>query len=73
VKIRLDEKIYPGKSFVIRTKNLSKENIYIQSAMLNGKEFSRSWISHEEVINGGELIFEMGNEPNKMWGIDAVK
>jgi putative alpha-1,2-mannosidase len=70
VKIRLDEKIYPGKSFVIRAKKLSKENIYIQSATLNGKELNRSWINHEEIANGGEMVFEMGKEPNKTWGID---
>jgi len=73
VKISLDEKIYPGKSFVIRAKNLSNENIYIQSATLNGKELNRSWINHDEIVKGGELVFEMGKEPNKMWGIDAVK
>jgi predicted alpha-1,2-mannosidase len=70
VKIRLDEKIYPGKLFVIKAKNLSKENIYIQSAKLNGKEFTRSWIKHEEIVGGGTLMFEMGKEPNKTWGID---
>jgi putative alpha-1,2-mannosidase len=61
-------KIYPGKEFVIQTKNLSKENYYIQSATLNGKLFNRSWISHEEIVKGGELVFVMGNEPNKEWG-----
>ncbi|NCB09982.1 MAG: hypothetical protein EOM73_17730, partial [Bacteroidia bacterium] len=67
--ICLDEKIYPGKSFVIRAKNLSNENIYIQSATFNGKELNRSWINHDEIVKGGELVFEMGKEPNKTWGI----
>jgi predicted alpha-1,2-mannosidase len=68
VTIQLDKKIYLGKEFVIKTKNLSKENYYIQSAMLNGKPFNRSWISHEEIVKGGELVFVMGKEPNKGWG-----
>jgi predicted alpha-1,2-mannosidase len=68
VTIKLDETIYQGKEFVIKTKNLNKENYYIQSATLNGKPLNRSWISHDEIIKGGELIFVMGREPNKEWG-----
>lgn len=68
VTIQLDRKIYSGKEFVIKTKNLSKENYYIQSATLNGKPLNRSWISHEEIVKGGELVFVMGKEPNKNWG-----
>lgn len=70
VKIRLDEKIYPGKSFVIKAKNLSPENTYIRSARLNGKVMNRSWLHHSEIVTGGELVFEMGKEPNKIWGIE---
>jgi len=68
VTIQLDKKIYQGKEFVIKTKSLSKENYYIQSATLNGKPFNRSWIKHEEIVKGGELVFVMGKEPNKEWG-----
>lgn len=70
VKIRLDDKIYPGKSFVIKARNLSKENSYIQSATLNGNPLNRSWMTHEEIAKGGKLVFEMGNQPNKEWGIE---
>jgi predicted alpha-1,2-mannosidase len=71
VKINLDDKIYPGESFTIKSNNLSKDNFYIQSATLNGKVFNRSWISHDEILNGGELVFEMGSEPNKNWGVNS--
>ncbi len=57
-----------SKTFTIKSQNLSKTNIYIQSATLNGKELNRSWISHDEIIKGGELVFVMGSEPNKEWG-----
>ena len=70
VTIHLDSKIYPGKSFTIKANKLSKENYYIQSAMLNGKPLNRSWIKHEEIVKGGELIYEMGPEPNKKWGLE---
>jgi len=43
-------------------------NIYIQSATLNGKPFTRTWITHQEITRGGTLIFEMGAKPNKEWG-----
>lgn len=68
VKINLDEKIYSGKSFLIKAKNLSRDNIYIQSATLNGKPMNRSWISHGEITKGGKLVFEMGNKAEKSWG-----
>ncbi len=69
VTIHLDPKIYSGKSFTIQANHLSKENYYIQSATFNGKTFTRSWITHQEIAKGGELIFEMGPNPNKEWGI----
>ncbi len=57
-----------GKQFIIRAKNLSDKNIYIQSAKLNGKELTRSFITYNEIINGGILEFQMGNQPNKnLW------
>ena len=41
---------------------------YIQSARLNGKPIARTWISHEEIVRGGELAFTMGSQPNRNWG-----
>jgi predicted alpha-1,2-mannosidase len=55
------------KEFVIKTINNSEKNIYIQSAKLNGKPFDRSYIWHNEIINGGVLDFVMGDQPNKSW------
>lgn len=57
-----------GKSFTIEAQNNSAVNKYIQSATLNGKLLSRTWISHQEITNGGTLVFKMGPEPNKKWG-----
>ncbi len=59
-------------SFSLKAENNSKENKYIQSAMLNGKSFNRTWISHEEIMNGGTLVFEMGAQPNKDWGLESA-
>ncbi len=69
VKINLDKSFYNGKKFVIKAENESPENIYIQSATLNGKPLNRSNITHEEIANGGELVYQMGDKPNINWGI----
>jgi predicted alpha-1,2-mannosidase len=57
-----------GKSFVIRAHNVSTKNFYIQSAKLNGKPYRKSYLRHEDLMAGGELIFEMGDQPNMKWG-----
>jgi predicted alpha-1,2-mannosidase len=67
--IKLDPKFYPGGTFTITAHNVSNQNIYIQSAKLNGKPLNRPWITHGEITHGGTLEFEMGIVPNKAWGI----
>ena len=63
VVIHLDN----AKSFSITANNLSDKNFYIQSLSLNGKPLDRSYITHEEIMAGGDLIFMMGDTPNKTW------
>jgi predicted alpha-1,2-mannosidase len=57
-----------GKSFVIKARDVSAQNIFIQSATLNGQPYSRSYLLHEDLMNGGELVFQMGPRPNTGWG-----
>ena len=57
-----------GNSFKIKANDISEENIYIQEATFNGNPFDRAWLKHEEILNGGELVFLMGPTPNKLWG-----
>ena len=57
-----------GKSFVIKARRVSKSNLYIQSATLNGRPYTKSFITHKDLMSGGELIFEMGPRPNLNWG-----
>jgi putative alpha-1,2-mannosidase len=54
-------------TFSIIAENNSPDNIYIQSATLNGKALTRSWITHAEILAGGDLRFRMGSKPNKEW------
>lgn len=57
-----------GKHFIFRAKNNSKENLYIQSVTLNGEAYTKSFITHKQIMEGGELVFTMGNKPNKDFG-----
>ena len=57
-----------GKKFIVRAKNVSDKNKYIQSATLNGKAYTKSWFNHQEIVKGGEFVFEMGENPNYKWG-----
>ncbi|MDR2916325.1 MAG: GH92 family glycosyl hydrolase [Tannerella sp.] len=51
-----------GKQFVIRTKNLSDTNIYVDKVFLNKKELDRTFITFNELLDGGELVFEMNDK-----------
>ena len=57
-----------GKTFTIKAPGTSKENCYIQSATLNGKPYTKNYISHQDITNGGVLEFVMGSTPNENWG-----
>ena len=57
-----------NKSITILARNNSYKNIYVQSVKVNGEKIERSWLKHEEIINGGIIEFEMGAVPNKEFG-----
>ena len=54
-----------GKKFVIEAKGNSKDNVYIQNATLNGKRHTRNYIHYSDIVNGGVLELQMGNQPEK--------
>ena len=56
-----------GNSFKVVAENVSAKNIYIQSVKLNGKPYSKSYINHSDILDGGKLVFTMGSKPNKSW------
>lgn len=62
-----------GKAFTIEAINNSPENIYIQSAELNGKKYDFAFISHQDIVQGGKLILTMGREPNYSFGAKPSK
>ena len=56
--------VAPGKYFTVKAPLTSTDNKYIQQVKLNGVILDRSYITHEEIINGGTLEFTMSSEPN---------
>lgn len=56
------------RKFTIRAINHTVDNIYIQSARLNGKPYLYSYIKYQDIMKGGELELVMGNQPNKTFG-----
>jgi predicted alpha-1,2-mannosidase len=58
-----------GKTFVINAPANNTKNVYIQSATLNGADFTKSFIKHTEITAGGVLNFNMTDQPNVKRGI----
>ena len=69
IVIDLGKKYGRGKTFTIQANNASRENKYVQSAVLNGKELNSFKFPVEELLQGGRLILEMGEKANKNWGV----
>jgi len=72
IEVNLGE-YYADKTFTVIANNVSGDNKYIQSARLNGQPLKRPWITHEEIVNGGRLEFEMGPSPNKSFWNSSLK
>jgi len=59
-----------GKDFIIKSENNNATNIYIQSAKLNGENYEKSFIGHQDIVAGGTLVFEMGPLPDSGWATE---
>lgn len=69
IEFALDPTYYKGGKFTIIAHDNSPENIYIQRAILNGKEYNRCYIDFTDITAGSILELYMGSEPNREWGI----
>jgi predicted alpha-1,2-mannosidase len=70
ITLKLDPDYAQGKTFTIVAINNSATNIYIQSAKLNGKPYNQCHIDYKDIAKGGILELNMGDTPNKNWGIN---
>lgn len=62
-----------GKPFTIIAVNNSPENIYIQRITLNGKEYTKSYLLHSDIVRGGTLQYWMGSKPNYNFGASPAQ
>lgn len=72
ITIQLHPDYYSGGEFKIIANNASEENVYIQSAQLNGTPLNNCWFYHEDFAKGGTLELTLGDTPNKEWGVDVL-
>ena len=70
IEIDLGNRFGRGKKFVIEAKGASRRNMYVQSAVLNGKALKSFNFPASELLKGGSLILQMGARPHKKWGIE---
>ena len=50
-----------GKTFTVIAEGISDENKYVESITLNGEPYTKNYITHEDIVNGGTLVFKMKN------------
>ncbi|GAB3020737.1 GH92 family glycosyl hydrolase [Bowmanella dokdonensis] len=60
-----------GERFVIHARDNGPHSPYIRQAWLNGQPLERSWLSHDEIQSGGQLEFQMQDNPDKDWAAEA--
>lgn len=54
-----------GKTFTITAKNQSAKNVYVTKLELNGKLLDRTYLTHKEIMDGGQLVFYMSSKAKK--------
>jgi putative alpha-1,2-mannosidase len=63
----------PGeKTFHLLVKNNSPLNKYIQHVTLNARPYTKSFILHQDIMDGGEMTIEMGAKPSRTWGVNLA-
>ncbi|WP_104421537.1 GH92 family glycosyl hydrolase [Neolewinella xylanilytica] len=68
---RITLELENGNTLVISAPENSDVNRYVQRVSWNGEPYEKNWVSHEALMQGGTLEFEMGPEPNREWGTEA--
>ena len=58
-------RVRDGKTFSVVTHNNSDTNIYVQSARLNGRKYTKSYVDFSDIMAGGTLELFMGSQPSK--------
>jgi predicted alpha-1,2-mannosidase len=70
IEINLGQQFGRGKKFTIVANGASRKNMYVQSAMLNGKKLTSFKFPASDLLKGGSLVLQMGDKPNEHWGVN---
>ena len=62
---RAEIQVGEGRAFTVSSKGAGDGKRYIRAAYLNGKPLERPFLTHEEIVSGGELVLEMDSRPVK--------
>jgi predicted alpha-1,2-mannosidase len=60
-----------GKQFILRAPGVATDRPYIKSATWNGQPFTKTWFTHQDLLNGAEMVLEMDQKPSK-WGTETA-
>ena len=66
VKIHLNN----GEDFTIEANSNSANNMYVSSAKLNGEAYQNTYFTHDDILSGSKIEYEMSGESNKEFGVD---
>jgi len=58
------------KTFMVKAKDLSGENIYIEKVTLKGQNYTKGYVTHQQLLEGGTLEFTMGNKPGMVFSME---
>lgn len=72
IEFALDKRYASGERFEVVTHNNSAKNVYIERALLNGKEYGKCYIDFDEIKKGGKLELFMTDTPCKTWGTESA-
>jgi putative alpha-1,2-mannosidase len=61
-----------GKTLEITAKNLTADNIYVQSVLFNGNPYNKAFFNHVDLAKGAKIEFTMGPKPNKAWASEVT-
>ena len=68
IKVKLEN----GKTISIQSLGNSKDNRYVKSVKLNGKAYSKNYFTHEDLLKGANIVYEMSPTPNKSRGVNEA-
>src|SRR5581483_2686501 len=62
-----------GKLLTIQSVNMDDQHAYLKDVSLNGKSLDRSFVTHDELMQGGDLTFTFSSETDAAWSHRSLR